>query len=171
MAWQNELTVIVRHIIDDLDSSAYTFADSRIEESILVAAQLIHNELEFNVQYTIEVDNGILTPDPTTVAPKDDDFIALCCFRSAIMLMTSLVKTYALKSINIKDGPSWLDTRDIVKNLKLLLDDINSKYDNMKLAYQAGKLGYGKAILSPYAPASAIFTTNYSEDFRGGYYF
>jgi hypothetical protein len=47
MAWQNELTIIVRHIIGDLDSDNYSFSDSRIEESILVAAQLIHNEMEF----------------------------------------------------------------------------------------------------------------------------
>jgi len=82
MAWQNELTIIVRHIIGDLDSDNYSFSDGRIEESILVAAQLIHNEMEFLVEYNIEVDNGSLTPDPTTTpvgsSNKDDDFIALC---------------------------------------------------------------------------------------------
>ena len=66
MSWNNEMIIIVRHIIDDLDSTAYQFSDSRIEEAILVAAQLIHNEMEFVIDYNIEVDNGLLTPDPTT---------------------------------------------------------------------------------------------------------
>ena len=52
MAWQNEMTIIIRHIIDDLDPTAYQFSDDRIEEAILVAAQLIHNEMEFAVDYT-----------------------------------------------------------------------------------------------------------------------
>ena len=80
MPWENEMVIIVRHIIDDLDSTAYQFSDSRVEEAILVAAQLIHNEMEFNVDYNIEVDNGFLTPDPTTTpvgtSNKDEDFIS-----------------------------------------------------------------------------------------------
>ena len=36
MAWQNEMSIIVRHLINDLDSSNYTLTDRRIEESILV---------------------------------------------------------------------------------------------------------------------------------------
>ena len=93
MPWQNEMTIIVRHIIGDLDSDNYNFSDSRIEESILVAAQLIHNEMEFFIDYTIEVDNGSLTPDPTTTgvstSNKDDDFIALCCLRSGLLFIVS----------------------------------------------------------------------------------
>ena len=86
MAWQNEMTIIVRHIIDDLDSTNYQFSNDRMEEAITVAAQLIHNEMEFLVDYNIEVDNRTISPDPTTTAvganPKDDDFIALCCLRA-----------------------------------------------------------------------------------------
>ena len=47
MAWQNEMTLIVRHLVNDLDSSDYTFTDSRLEESILVSAQLSFLEVDF----------------------------------------------------------------------------------------------------------------------------
>jgi hypothetical protein len=169
MAWQNELVIILRHIEDDLDSSSYMFSDSRLEESILVASQLIHNEMEFTVEYTIEVDNGVLSPDPTLTSPKDDDFIALCCMRAAVMLMTSMIKTYSLKSISIRDGASALDTRGIVQGLSQVYKDITTKYEDMKLAYQTGKLGFGKSILGPYSPGSDTANRGYV-DYRSGFF-
>ena len=39
MSWQGEMGTIVRHLINDVDSSSYSFSTSRIETSILVAAQ------------------------------------------------------------------------------------------------------------------------------------
>jgi hypothetical protein len=171
MAWQNELTIIVRHIIGDLDSDSYSFSDSRIEESILVAAQLIHNEMEFVIDYNIEVDNGLLTPDPTTtsVPPsnKDDDFIALCCLRSGLLLTNSLLRTYALKAFSIRDGSSSLDMRGVVTGLKIVNDDLTRKYEDVKMAYQTGKLGLGKVILSPYSPGSDNANRGYV-DYRAG---
>jgi hypothetical protein len=173
MSWQTEMTTIVRHIIGDLDSSNYTFSNSRIEESIVVAAQLIHNEMEFLVDYNIEVDNGLLSPDPTTtpVAPsnKDDDFIALCCMRSSLLLTNSLLRTYAMKAISIRDGSSSLDMRGVVSGLKMVNDDITAKYEDMKMAYQTGKLGLGKVILSPYSPASDNANRGYI-DYRAGFF-
>ena len=173
MAWETEMTIIVRHIIGDLDSDNYNFSDARIEESILVAAQLIHNEMEFFIDYTIEVDNGSLTPDPTTTgvstSNKDDDFIALCCLRSGLLLTNSLLRTYALKAISIRDGASSLDMRGIVAGLKMVNDDLTKKYEDVKLNYETGKLGFGKVILSPYSPGSDNANRGYI-DYRAGYF-
>jgi hypothetical protein len=173
MAWQNEMVIIVRHIIGDLDPDNYSFSDSRIEESILVAAQLIHNEMEFLVDYNIEVDNGLLSPDPTTtpVTPsnKDDDFIAICCLRSGLLLTNSLLRTYALKAFSIRDGASSLDMRGVVAGLKIVNDDLTKKYEDVKLAYQTGKLGFGKSILSPYSPGSDSANRGYI-DYRSGFF-
>lgn len=173
MAWETEMTIIVRHIIDDLDSTAYQFSDSRIEEAILVAAQLIHNEMEFVIDYNIEVDNGLLTPDPTTtsVPPsnKDDDFIALCCLRCGLLFTGSQLKTYSLKAISIRDGSSSLDMRGVIVGLKALHDDLTKKYEAVKLDYQTAKLGLGKVILSPYSPGSDSANRGYI-DYRAGYF-
>lgn len=173
MAWQNEMTIIIRHIIDDLDPTAYQFSDDRIEEAILVAAQLIHNEMEFNVDYTIEVDNRTLSPDPTLtpVSPsnKDDDFIALCCLRTGILFTASQLKTYSLKAIAIRDGASSLDMRGVIVGLKALHDDLVKKYEDVKLDYQTSKLGLGKVILSPYSPGSDSANRGYI-DYRAGYF-
>lgn len=173
MAWQNEMTIIVRHIIDDLDSTAYQFSDDRIEEAILVAAQLIHNEMEFTIDYNIEVDGRSLVPDPTKTPigenPKDDDFIALCCLRTAILFTASQLKTYSLKAIAIRDGASSLDMRGVIVGLKALHDDLTKKYEDVKLDYQTSKLGLGKAILSPYSPGSDSANRGYI-DYRAGYF-
>jgi hypothetical protein len=173
MAWQNELTIIVRHIIGDLDPDNYSFSDNRIEESILVAAQLIHNEMEFVIDYNIEVDNGLLSPDPTTTpvatSNKDDDFIALCCMRSSLLLTNSLLRTYAMKAISIRDGASSLDMRGVVAGLKMVNDDLTKKYEAIKMSYETGKLGLGKVILSPYSPASDNANRGYI-DYRAGFF-
>ena len=173
MSWNNEMVIIVRHIIGDLDPDNYSFSDSRIEESILVAAQLIHNEMEFIIDYNIEVDNGSLSPDPTTIAVgtsnKDDDFIALCCLRSGLLLTNSLLRTYALKSFSIRDGASSLDMRGVVAGLKIVNDDLTRKYENVKMAYETGKLGLGKVVLSPYSPGSDTANRGYI-DYRAGFF-
>ena len=81
MAWQNEMVRIVRHLINDLDSSNYTFTDDRLEESVLVAAQLLLKEVDFDNTYTIDTDALDMSPDPTTLTTKDDAFINLASLR------------------------------------------------------------------------------------------
>lgn len=170
--WQNELVIIVRHIIDDLDSSNYEFSDDRIEEAILVSAQMIKSQVDFQHNYKIEVDNRLLTPDPTTTPvgdeDKDYDFINLCCLKTGLFFLNSLIKTYSIKSIIIKDGMSMLDMRNVVTGLKVLYDDLNKKYDHAILQYQTFRSTGGKAILSPYSPGS--YFSGYSFDERAGYF-
>ncbi len=96
MAWQNEMTLIVRHLVNDLDSSSYTFQDDRVEESVLVSAQLAALEIDFESTYTIDVDSLTLTPDPTTSSNKDDSFINLVSLKTAQMLLGSELKTHSL---------------------------------------------------------------------------
>ena len=153
MAWQNEMSIIVRHLINDLDSSNYTFTDSRIEESILVSAQLVLHEINFDKTYTIDVDGSSLSPDPTTSGSKDNSFINLVSLKSATVLLGSELKTHSLNAIALKDGPSSLDLRGIVSSLKILFDDINKKYDDAKLEYKMNGI-VGQAILGPYSPGS-----------------
>ena len=93
MPWQNEMKVIVRHLVNDLDSSDYTFTDSRLEEAVLVSAQLASLEIDFDNTYAIDVDSVSLSPDPTS-GNKDDSFINLVCLKTAQMLLGSELKTH-----------------------------------------------------------------------------
>ena len=152
MPWQNEMKVIVRHLVNDLDSSDYTFTDSRLEEAVLVSAQLASLEIDFDNTYAIDVDSVSLSPDPTS-GNKDDSFINLVCLKTAQMLLGSVLKTHSLNAISLKDGPSALDLRGIVSGLKILFDDINKKYEEATTQYKLNGV-VGQAILGPYSPGS-----------------
>ena len=152
MPWQNEMKVIVRHLVNDLDSSDYTFTDSRLEEAVLVSAQLASLEIDFDNTYAIDVDSVSLSPDPTS-GNKDDSFINLVCLKTAQMLLGSELKTHSLNAISLKDGPSALDLRGIVSGLKILFDDINKKYEEATTQYKLNGV-VGQAILGPYSPVS-----------------
>ncbi|MAF23968.1 hypothetical protein CL634_00055 [bacterium] len=153
MSWQNEMGIIVRHLINDLDSSSYTFTNDRVEEAILVSAQLVSLEVDFEQTYTIEVDGSSLSPDPTASSNKDDSFINLVCLRTGCLLLGSEVKTNALSAMAIKDGPSSIDTRGIVANLHILHGGMCEKYEDAKMQYKLNGV-VGQAVLGPYSPGS-----------------
>tara|TARA_Y100000401_G_C8321727_1_gene225701 strand:- start:347 stop:856 length:510 start_codon:yes stop_codon:yes gene_type:complete len=168
MAWQNEMTVIVRHLVNDLNSSDYTFTDDRLEEAILVSAQLSALEIDFENSYTIDVDSLTLTPDPTDSSNKDDSFINLVSLKTSQMLLSSELKTHSLNAISLRDGPSALDLRGIVTGLKILFDDINRRYEEAKTQYKLDGV-VGEAILGPYSPGSdAVARTHLSH--RSGWF-
>ena len=153
MPWQNEMTVIVRHLVNDLDSTDYTFSDDRLEEAILVSSQLSILEIDFEQTYTIDVDSSSLSPDPTDSSGKDDSFINLVSLKTAQMLIGSELKTHSLQAVALRDGPSSIDLRGIVSGLKLLFDDINRRYDEAVTQYKLNGV-VGQAILGPYSPGS-----------------
>ena len=153
MPWQNEMTLIVRHLVNDLDSTNYTFSDDRLEESILVSSQLSILEIDFEQTYTIDVDSTSLSPDPTTSSDKDDSFINLVSLKTAQMLLGSELKTHYLNAISLRDGPSSIDLRGIVSGLKILFDDINRRYEEAVTQYKLNGV-VGQAILGPYSPGS-----------------
>ena len=168
MGWQNEMTLIVRHLVNDLDSTNYTFTDDRLEESVLVAAQLASLEIDFDNTYTIDVDSVSLTPDPTSSGGKDDSFINLVCLKTARLLIGSELKTHSLNAISLRDGPSALDLRGIVAGLKILFDDITKRYEEAVTQYKLNGV-VGQAILGPYSPGSdAVARTHLSH--RSGWF-
>lgn len=168
MPWQNEMTIIVRHLVNDLDSTNYTFSDDRLEESILVSSQLSILEIDFEQIYTIEVDTSSLSPDPTNSSNKDDSFINLVSLKTAQMLIGSELKTHSLQAVAMRDGPSSIDLRGIVAGLKILFDDINRRYEEAVTQYKLNGV-VGQAILGPYSPGSnAISRTNMSH--RSGWF-
>lgn len=146
MAWQIELVRIVRHLINDLEGESYS--QSRLEEAILVNAQLIYQSVDFVNVYTIDVDEVTLSPDPT-VDTKDAGFINLVCLKTALMIAYGEVKTLASQAYNIKDGPSSIDIGSAYKASKDLYDSLQEQFELEKVRYQAGNCRAGLGILSP----------------------
>ena len=51
MSWQIELPIIVRTLINDLDVTP-TYTDDRLQQTLVVAAQYVNREMNFNNEYT-----------------------------------------------------------------------------------------------------------------------
>ena len=170
MSWRSQIPLMVRHLINDLDQAKYKYSDERIETSILVSAQLLSIETDFVNSYSIDIANGILSPDPTE-GLVDNAFINLSALKSAMIIVGSELKTEASNAISIKDGPSAIDLRGVASTLSILYRDLSDKYAKLLLDYRAGNSIAGHAILGPYSPASDyVVRTHGDYDSRGGYF-
>ena len=148
MTWQNEMARILRYIINDIDAS--TYSDDRLEETLLIAAQLLFHNVEFDNTYTIDVDTLVLSPDPTTLSTKDNAFINLVIMKAACIILGSETKTLAAQAYRIKDGPSSIDIGPAYEATKQLQSEICTKLEQMIFEYRAGNSIVGHAIMTPY---------------------
>lgn len=170
MSWQGQMGTIVRYLIDDVDPSNYKYSDSRIETTILVAAQLTQMNVDFAKQYDVNVENCTLTPDPTSEV-EDKAFVTLICLRSACIIVGSAIRSESGNAISIKDGPSAIDLRGVTQTLTVLYKDLCEKFDQQLLEYRAGNSIGGQAILGPYSPASDYISRNNHGGHRAGGFF
>lgn len=151
MVWQTEMVRIVRHLINDIDAVSY--ADDRLEETVLVSAQLILNYVDFDNTFTVDVDGLSLSPDPTE-GTKDNSFINIVCMKAACVILSSELRTHGLNSVSISDGPSRIDMTGIVKNLQVVQQEMCAKSEDAIVQHKAGNSVAGQAILGPYSPGA-----------------
>lgn len=159
MAWQDEMIPIVRALIGDSDSPT-TYSDTRIEETLVVAAQLIYATIDFDNDYTITISTTTISPDPTT-SPKDDGFINLTCLRAACFILDSEARSASRYGIRVHDGPSIIDTNGRLSSSILLSKQMKANFDFAKVEYQAGNSRAGEAILSPYTNLNVMSQSNF----------
>ena len=152
MVWQTEMVRIVRHLINDVDATSY--ADDRLEETILVSSQLVLHEIDFDNTYTVDVDGLSLSPDPTGLANKDNAFINIISLKSACIILSSEVRTHGLNAIRMSDGPSSIDMTGIARNIAVSSQDMCGRYEHAVMQYKAGGSIAGQAILGPYSPGA-----------------
>ena len=170
MSWQGQMGIIVRYLIDDVDSDKYEYSDHRIETTILVAGQLSQIGIDYENTYDINVENCTLSPDPTKTGAEDEAFISLVCLKAACIIIGGAIKKKSANAISIKDGPSAIDLRGVTATLNILYKDLCSKYEQAVLEYKAGNSVAGQAILGPYAPGSDLINRNNSDHRSGGFF-
>lgn len=149
MSWQTECTRILRFLIDDLESTP-EYSDDRLQETLLVAAQYVMQDVDLSVTYTVDVDQLTLSPDPTS-SPKDDVMINLMCLKAGCIVDKSRYRSkIKTAGIMVKDGQSTIDTRGVGENYKVLLDKgLCAEYEQAKIDYQLGDNNPGRIILGP----------------------
>lgn len=147
MAWEPIMCTMVRHLINDVDASA--FSDSRINTSIAIAAFLVQQDINIST-YTVNVNAPSITPDPTDSSTLNNSFTNLVVLRTAWFLFDNLYKEAGSQSFSIKDGPSSIDVTDRTKAYKDLASTYEKMYGRAKIEYLSGSNDAGKAILSPF---------------------
>jgi hypothetical protein len=164
------MSTVVRHLIDDLDSTNYKYSDSRIETAILVSAQLTVMNVDFKNDYSINVESCHLFPDPTDLETQDNAFISLVALRAACIIIGGEIRKESGNAISIKDGPSAIDLRGVSQTLTALYKDLSGKYDHTLLEYRAGNSLAGHMITGPYSPGSDYISNTRLSHRDGGFF-
>ena len=159
MAWQTEMVRLLRHLISDLDEDEPTYSDDRLQELLLVAAQLVQGTVTFSQTYITDVDEVLLSPDPTVRDQRDDAFINLTLLKAACVLDQADARRYAGQAIEIADYSSRISIRGIASAKLALLDKGWCKaFDEAKFEFESGNVGSaGAAILGPYRTAYSSY--------------
>jgi len=138
-------------MVNDLSDSP-TYSDTRLQELVIAAAQLVNTEVNFPQDYTIDLDELVLSPDPTTTGSRDDNFINLVALKSACILDQNEARTAASKGISISDAGARIDLRGSLDGrIKLLQLSWCKEYTTAKLDYEMGRMSVvGQVVLSPF---------------------
>ena len=146
MSWQTEMTQIVRVLVNDIDSTE--FSDSRIQQLILICAPMVEQQVDFDVDYDIDIVGSSISPDPTDDT-RDQNFINLVSLKSACLLYNSKVESNDGRSRSVKDAWTSITVGDNSKNVTKNSDMICEQYEQAKRDYTSGDSRSGRAILGP----------------------
>jgi len=149
MAWNNEMPIIVRTLINDL-SDTPMYSDERLLQTIVVAAKYVQFDVVLDHQYQLNIINPEITPDPTV----DDDsiFISLTCLKAACLIDQSVLRTKAaLEGIRAALGPAQLAVGGSLAGLKMIIEEGPcAAYDELTSHWDVKEATAIRAVLSPF---------------------
>lgn len=153
MYWQIEIPIIVRILINDLESTQI-YSDSRIQQLAVVAAQYVLNDANLSIKYDTDIINQTITPDPSAPESRDTDFIGFIALKSACMLDQSTFRTKAvMEGIKAALGSANLSVAGNLAGYKIILDQDQGPcqlYKTLTLEYNIGNATAISAVLSPF---------------------
>jgi len=153
MYWQIEIPIIVRTLINDLETVPL-YSDDRIIQLVTVASQYVIKDANLNVGYAVDIVNQTITPDPSDPATRDTDFIGLIALKSSCILDQSTFRTKAaLEGIKTALGSANLSVGGHLAGYKMILDQEGAPcklYDQLILDHNIGNATAVSAILSPF---------------------
>jgi hypothetical protein len=150
MSWQNELTVIVRVLINDL-KDPYDFNDERIEQAISVAAKYVQLDVNLDRIYEVDVVNSNILPDP--VEENDQIFTSLLCLKAACIIDQGTYRTKAaMEGVRAALGPASLSVAGNSAAWKNILDNgACGMYEELTSHWDIKNATAIAAILGPFA--------------------
>jgi hypothetical protein len=151
MSWQSEIPVIVRTLINDLDTDNPTYTDDRLLQIITVAAKFVQFDIVLDQNYIVDVVDKTISPDPTVT--NDSIFISLVGLKSACIIDQSTLRTKAaLEGIRAALGPAQLSIAGSLAGFDLIIDKGPcAAYDELTSHWDVKEATAVRAILSPFA--------------------
>ncbi len=129
----------------------YIYPDTRLQELLLVSAQLVQPLASFPNAYTVNISELLLTPDPTALNTRDDSFINLVLIKSACIIDNSEARLAAGKGVLLKDDKTTVDARtQALTKLDILKRGWCVNFNDALYAYMLGNVSLGMAITGPF---------------------
>ena len=149
--WQTEMTTLLRYVINDSEQSVQRFSDDRLTRLILTAAHTTIGVVDFASDYSVDVPNSGISPDPTEI--KDKSFVNLVILKAAHLLANGDFRKASSKGIVLRDGPSAVDPRGMIEAKRHLAESSLERYKKAELEYRLGNSNAGEAIIGPHRNA------------------
>lgn len=141
-----EITLMVRTLINDLDSVSYD--DERLNQIIAVAAKYVNKEM--GTSYVVSVTTPDITPDP--VEQSDEAFVNLLVMKTACQIDQGVFRTKAaLAGLEARCGPAILKTGGHLDGFKEILSQGPcALYAAMLRDYRYGSGELCLAVMGPF---------------------
>lgn len=146
------LISLLRVMIADDDSTAYTYTDVQLSKTIISAAILIRAEVKLENTYIVDLTAQTISPDPTifpSTEDPDDNFTMLLLLKSACIIMQGEYRKSSKKNVIVKDGPNFFDGTKSGTAQKDVTDSFCKQYMDAKMQYANGTL-VGHAVVGPF---------------------
>lgn len=149
MAWQSELPIIVRTLINDLEENP-TYSTERLIQVITVAAQYVQFDVVLDHKYVVDVENLTITPDPT--ADRDEIFISLVSLKAACIVDQSTFRTKAtMEGVRAALGSANISVSGSLSGWKTILDQGPcALYEELTSHWDVKDAAAVHAVLSPF---------------------
>jgi hypothetical protein len=173
MSWQNEMTIMVRTLINDA-IEPYQFSDERIQQTILVAGKYVQFDVVLDHPYFIDVVNSTISPDPTI--DNDEIFIILTCLKSACLVDQGTLRTKAaMEGVRAALGPASLSVAGAASGWEMILKHGPCKlYDDLVEHWDVANASAIAAVLGPFSgnqfDPSLQRSNNRFDPYRSGFY-
>lgn len=167
MSWQTELVELTRLLLGDLDGTAYS--DHNIQRLVVGAAMFVSQDAEFTQDFSADLENLDITPDPTDSVndTRDVAFMNLTAIKAACIVNRGDVWRTTGRGILIKDiGALTIDKREAAKNkiALLLKGGWCPVYDTELKAHLRGTAEVaGAAIMGPFRTIAGYGPSYYDE--------
>jgi hypothetical protein len=149
MSWNIEMPIIVRTLINDIGQTP-VYSDERIRQVIAVAAKYVQFDVVLEHQYSIDVANPNITPDPT--ADRDEIFISLVSLKAACIIDQSTFRTKAaMEGIKAALGPASLTVAGQSAAWNIILEKGPcALYEELTSHWDVKDASAVRAVLSPF---------------------